>query len=101
MQTDISALFPEIPQLVFRHRIGELTFFAVSPRTASNHDSAGTGPKERYIINGKVAYSRNSFIEWLSARTHLASKARKAKSKTDALFAAVQPASTNRDGGEI
>lgn len=77
MDSEIFQLFPDMPHPVMRCRIGELTNGAISPRTVANHDSKGTGPKGRFLINGKIAYSRDSFLEWLASRIYSASKARK------------------------
>lgn len=69
MKTILEKLFQALPSVILRCRVGELTNGAVSPRTLANHDSALTGPKERFLVNGKVAYSRESFLEWLGGRS--------------------------------
>lgn len=91
MCLELFQLFADMPHPVMRNRIGELTKGAVSPRTVANHDCKGTGPKERFLINGKVAYSRDSFIEWLEARLSTA-KGRKPRSKVSELLQAVRQA---------
>lgn len=68
---DLGQLFPSIPDYIFRKDIGELTGGIVSPRTLANHDSKGTGPEERLQVNGKIAYSKESFFKWLEGRTVL------------------------------
>jgi hypothetical protein len=84
--TTIKELFPDLPTVVLRCKAGELTNGLVSPRTLANHDSAGTGPKERFMINGKVAYSRDSFLAWLSERSSIVSLVNN-KSRADAFLA--------------
>lgn len=63
------ALFNEIvenlPPIVIRNRIPELTFGLISAKKLSNADAEGTGPVEASKLYGKVVYSRQHFIDWL------------------------------------
>ena len=74
-----------LPDPILRKEVGELTHGLVSPRTLANCDikEKNTGPKERRVVNGKIAYSRKSFIEWLLARTRLCNKTERKRSKAD------------------
>lgn len=62
------ALEAILPEIVLRHKVAEYTGGAVQPKTLANHDSAGTGPKKRYLINRHVAYHRDDFLDWLIPR---------------------------------
>ncbi len=55
----------EMPALIFRDKISE---YGLNPRTMSNHDCKGTGPKEKVRIGRRIAYGRDSLIVWLKAR---------------------------------
>lgn len=37
-------------------------------RTLANADSAGTGPKNKIRIGRKVAYPKDSLVEWMKAK---------------------------------
>lgn len=101
MDSEIYQLFLDMPHPVIRCRIGELTRGAISPRTVANHDSRGTGPKGRFLVNGKVAYSRDSFLEWLAARIQSASKARKPqRSKLQSLLAVARSSAAAQGGSK-
>lgn len=54
--------------LVARKQVAEFSGGLINPRTLSNMDSAGTGPKERMKVGGTVVYPVDSFVEWLEAR---------------------------------
>ena len=62
-------LFNEIvenlPPIVIRTRVPELTFGLISAKKLSNADAEGTGPAEADKLYGKIVYSRQSFIDWL------------------------------------
>jgi hypothetical protein len=73
----METLYPDLPDIIFRKDVKELTKGAVSPRTLANHDSANTGPENRMKINGKVAYTRKDFLVWLSKHTTLINKSKK------------------------
>lgn len=36
-----------------------------SPRTLSNFDAAGRGPRKKIKIGKRVAYEKGDFLEWL------------------------------------
>jgi len=57
----------ELPLLVFRNELGRL-IPGLNPRTLANFDAIGLGPKERVLVGRKVAYPRQSFLEWLRGR---------------------------------
>jgi hypothetical protein len=53
--------------IVARSEGGTFTGGCLSPRTLANLDSLGEGPP-RVVVNGKVAYPVDTFIEWLKRR---------------------------------
>ena len=66
MQKDLlEQLKEEMPAIVFRHQISHYGF---SPRTMANLDSKGQGPVERIRIGRKIAYGRDSLIEWMRGK---------------------------------
>ena len=44
----------------------------LNAKTLANHDSLGTGPKERVRIGNKVAYPKQSLADWLRDRAEKA-----------------------------
>ena len=58
-------IIENLPPIVIRSQVGELTFGLVSPKSLSNADAEGTGPAEADKLYGKVVYSRQNFIDWL------------------------------------
>ena len=57
--------------IIARDAVQELTGGLVNPRTLSNHDSAGTGPKGLFYIGRRVAYPTEAFCDWLANRVRL------------------------------
>ncbi len=39
-----------------------------SPGVMANFDCAGTGPSESFLVGRKIAYEKNSYIDWVLAR---------------------------------
>jgi len=66
-QEVIEALRRELPPVIARHAIGRLLGEIVHPRTVANLDSRGEGPP-RIRLGRKIAYPRDSFLEWFAAR---------------------------------
>ena len=58
----------ELPVFVPRKEVGELLNGIISPKTLANLDSLGEGP-DRFKLNGKVFYPRDSFVQWLFQRS--------------------------------
>jgi hypothetical protein len=59
----------DIPRFVTRVKAVEILGGALARGTLANMDCAGTGPKERILIGGKIAYPRDSFLSWVKERT--------------------------------
>ena len=57
----------EFPPIIARTEVGRLTGGLISPRTMANLDSKRLGPR-KIKFGKKVAYSRDSFILFLSKR---------------------------------
>lgn len=62
------ALLDSLPPLVARERVEELTGGLVSSKTLSNMDGRGLGPEEAYRVGRKIAYKRESLVEWMIER---------------------------------
>ncbi|CAK7067252.1 MAG: hypothetical protein DELT_01699 [Desulfovibrio sp.] len=61
----LDRLAAELPPIIVRSQVGRLTGMLVTPKTLSNADSAGLGPKEKEMVANKIVYSRTAFIQWL------------------------------------
>lgn len=66
----LKALERELPPVLTRKSIPQLTGGLVAAGTLANHDSRGTGPAGAARINGHVTYSREAFHVWLAGRIH-------------------------------
>lgn len=54
--------------VVARSKVGEFTGGIYAPRTLANLDSKGTGPRDRVMVGGKIAYPIDAMIEFLENR---------------------------------
>ena len=54
-----------LPPIFTRETASKMIGGIFSPRTLSNFDSAGTGPRNKFNLGKKVGYRREEFIEWL------------------------------------
>ena len=66
----LDQLLAELPPIIVRSQVDRLTGGLVMPKTLSNADHKGLGPKEKEVVANKIVYSRSAFIEWL--REHFA-----------------------------
>ncbi len=57
--------------IVCRSEAGRFTGGLVSPKTLSNADALGKGPKPRFRYSGKVAYPATAIAEYLAPRLEL------------------------------
>lgn len=53
---------------VAREKVSEFSGGILHPRTLANHDSRGTGVKNRISVGRKVAYPVESLIAWMEQR---------------------------------
>jgi hypothetical protein len=58
-------IIENLPPIILRSKVGDLTFGLVSPKSLSNADAEGTGPAEADKLYGKVVYTRKNFTAWL------------------------------------
>jgi hypothetical protein len=56
---------------VARHEVHRFTGGIVNPKYLANLDSQGKGPEGRIRVGRKVAYSVDSLISWLEARSEI------------------------------
>jgi len=42
---------------------------ALTPKSMANHDSAGTGPEQRFRIGRKICYPAVALAFWMQSRT--------------------------------
>lgn len=54
-----------LPIIFTRETACKLLGGIFTPKTLSNFDAAGNGPRTKQHIGRKVAYNRDDFIEWL------------------------------------
>ena len=64
----IEELRNELPIIFTRETACKLLGGIFTPRTLSNFDAAGKGPRGKQHIGRKVAYSRDEFVDWLRGR---------------------------------
>jgi hypothetical protein len=57
------------PAVFPRSAVTRLTGGIFNPRTLANHDSKGCGPKEAFVMNGKLCYRLESFLEYAKAHS--------------------------------
>ena len=65
----LEEIFSTLPPVFPRNEVGKLTHGIIHPRTCANLDSLGLGVEGRILINNKICYIREDFLQWLSART--------------------------------
>ncbi len=65
----VEEIFSSLPAIFPRNDVGRLTHGIIQPRTCANLDSLGLGVEGRILINNKICYTREDFLNWLSART--------------------------------
>jgi len=61
----IDDLRKELPPIFTRETASKLTGGIFSPKTLSNFDAAGRGPRRKQHIGKKVAYLKEDFLDWL------------------------------------
>jgi len=65
-KVDLSCI--ELPAVLFRNHPDFKKLTGISPRTMSNLDCLGLGPKERLQIGRTVGYKRQDLLEWMESR---------------------------------
>lgn len=63
----LALLAESLPPILARKHVAKLTFGLVSPKTMANHDSLGTGPKNRFKMGKEVWYHKKHFIDFIMA----------------------------------
>ena len=76
-------LFPD--PIVIRSQVTKQSKGLISSRTLANYDSApgNKGVPDRFILNGKVCYDRDIFIDWLVNRLRVVKNLHKTRSGID------------------
>ncbi len=54
-----------LPPIFSRETASKMTGGIFTPRTLSNFDAAGRGPKKKVKIGKRVAYEKEDFLNWL------------------------------------
>lgn len=54
-----------LPPIFTRETASKMIGGIFSPRTLSNFDAAGRGPRRKIKIGKRVAYEKEDFLEWL------------------------------------
>jgi cobalamin biosynthesis protein CobD/CbiB len=69
-ETVFETLASEWPSpFIYRRDVPTATHGAISRKYLANLDSAGTGPSSKFLLNGRIAYEKQDFFNWLAART--------------------------------
>lgn len=63
--TILEVIEKQLPPVFDRHTASKILGGILTPKTLSNADTSGTGPSVKVKIGKKIAYERDSFIEWL------------------------------------
>lgn len=66
--TLLEVIEKQLPPVFDRHTASKILGGILSPKTLSNSDATGTGPSIKVKIGKKIAYERDSFIEWLKTK---------------------------------
>lgn len=64
----IEALLPHLPPAIARDSVEYFLGGMVKPKTLSNADSLGAGPKVAWMVGGKVVYTALALLEWIVSR---------------------------------
>jgi hypothetical protein len=54
---------------ILRRDVPTATHGAISRKYLANLDSKGSGPASKFLLNGRIAYEKTDFFDWLAART--------------------------------
>jgi len=54
--------------IVARSHFDRFSGYAISPKTIANLESLGQGPKNKFFVGGKAAYSVEDAIDFLRSR---------------------------------
>lgn len=54
-----------LPPLFTRETASKMTGGIFTPKTLSNFDAAGNGPRRKIRVGKKIVYAKDDFIEWL------------------------------------
>jgi hypothetical protein len=54
---------------ILRRDVPAATHGAISRKYLANLDSQGSGPSSKFLLNGRIAYEKTDFFNWLAART--------------------------------
>lgn len=57
-----------LPPVFSRETASKMIGGIFSPRTLSNLDAEGKGPRQKRHIGKKVAYAREDFLDWLEGQ---------------------------------
>lgn len=68
MKSSIESLRDVLPPFFTRKKVCDTLGGLISPKTLANHDAADDGPSVKITMGRKVAYERESFLEWLDKR---------------------------------
>ncbi len=64
----LSSLRDSLPAIFTREEAARQLGGLLSAKTLANYDAQGLGPKLKQRIGKKVAYERETFLEWLKSR---------------------------------
>lgn len=59
------SLLLNLPPLISRDMVADVLGLKISPKTLANHDCAGTGPRLRFQVAGRIVYPAAFFLEWV------------------------------------
>lgn len=57
-----------LPPIFTRETASKMIGGIFTPRTLSNFDAAGRGPRKKIRVGKRVAYEKEDFLKWLEGR---------------------------------
>lgn len=61
----LQMLLVDLPPFVTRESVSTVLGIPVAPKTMTNHDYLGTGPRLRFRVCGRVTYPTAFLLEWV------------------------------------
>jgi hypothetical protein len=72
LEQRLAEMKQKLPVIIFRNWRGWRDTIPISPRTVANDDCLGIGPKEKLYMGRVAGYPRDSFMEYLRAKSRIA-----------------------------
>lgn len=64
----LADMWDDFPAFITRSEAKKITGGVISKRTLELDDQYGRGPRKRFFLNGKIAYPKAEFLEYLETK---------------------------------